>query len=247
MHINKTRNLTRVSFKQAPLICWDNSTRGLDSHNACELAAVWRRSASEEDKTVVATLYQASNAIYEQFDKVLVLAEGRQIFYGPVVQARRYFEEMGFECQPGANVSDFLTSVTVNTERRVRPGFEGRVPTSVEEFEARYKGSDVYQRMTEDMKESPCLMSDRDSTTPPLSEKTTERSPAKRGAIQSLNRSLLIFLCQVWICCKRYHHSHPPTTTTNSTRLTTADKHKSSTATGSPTSSRSAPPSSSPS
>lgn len=119
---------------------------------------------------------------------------------------------MGFECQPGANVSDFLTSVTVNTERQVRPGFEGKVPTSVEEFEARYKGSDVYQKMMEDVRESSCLMSDRDSTTAPPSEKGSESSPPKHGTMQSLNRSLLIFLCQVWICCKRYHHSRPPPT-----------------------------------
>lgn len=133
-----------------------------------------------------------------------MLAEGRQIFYGPAALARRYFEDMGFECQPGANVSDFLTSVTVNTERRVWAGFERKVPTSVEEFELRYKGSDIYKKMEEDMKDSPCLLSDRESTTAPPSEKETESIPAKNGAIKSLNRSVLIFLCQVWICCKRY-------------------------------------------
>lgn len=111
---------------------------------------------------------------------------------------------MGFECQPGANVSDFLTSVTVNTERRIRPGFERKVPISIEEFEVRYKGSDVYQKLTEDMKDPQCLMSDRESVTAPPSEKDSGTPTEKRGTIQSLNRSLLIFLCQVWICCKRY-------------------------------------------
>jgi ATP-binding cassette, subfamily G (WHITE), member 2, PDR len=33
------------------------------------------------------------------FDKVTVLYEGRQIFFGPTQDARRYFESLGFECE----------------------------------------------------------------------------------------------------------------------------------------------------
>jgi ABC-type multidrug transport system ATPase subunit len=33
--------------------------------------------------TTITTPYQAGNGIFEQFDKVLVLGEGKQIYYGP--------------------------------------------------------------------------------------------------------------------------------------------------------------------
>jgi len=43
-------------------------------------------------------IYQASQQIYDQFDKAIVLYEGRQIYYGPCDQAKQYFEDMGWEC-----------------------------------------------------------------------------------------------------------------------------------------------------
>ncbi|EFW98765.1 ABC multidrug transporter [Grosmannia clavigera kw1407] len=141
----KRVSLAEVLATQAPLQCWDNSTRGLDASNALDFAKVLRRMADEEQKTIIATLYQAGNGIYDLFDKVLVLAEGREIYYGLASEARHYFESMGFTFPPGANVADFLTGVAVPTERMVTPGFEGKVPNTAEEFETRYKSSATFE------------------------------------------------------------------------------------------------------
>lgn len=51
---------------------------------------------------------------------------------------------MGFVCDIEANISDFLTSVTVTNERQVRPGYESAVPNTPAEFEARFKSSHSY-------------------------------------------------------------------------------------------------------
>ena len=130
---------------QAPVQCWDNSTRGLDASNALDFARVLRRVADANSRTVVATFYQAGNSIFDLFDKVLVLAEGRSIYYGRTSDAKKYFEDMGFTCPPGANVADFLTSVAVHTERRITPGFEDSVPNTASEFEGRFKESSVFR------------------------------------------------------------------------------------------------------
>lgn len=142
----KRVSLAEVLTSTAPVQCWDNSTRGLDASNALDFAKVLRKSAHEEQKTIIATLYQAGNGIYNQFDKVLVLAEGHQIYYGPRHEAKAYFENMGFICTPGANIADFLTSVSVPTERQIAPGFEDKVPQSAEEFAARFRASEAFQR-----------------------------------------------------------------------------------------------------
>lgn len=148
LDINATLNIvTYLTFLQSPLQCWDQSTRGLDASTALEFVRVLRRSAHEQTKSIVATFYQAGNGIFDQFDKVIVLCEGREIYYGPTSLARGYFEDMGFICSPGANVADFLTSVAVPTERAVRKGFEGQVPIRPEDFEARYKDSPIYGEM----------------------------------------------------------------------------------------------------
>nr|RBR01087.1 hypothetical protein FVER53263_10580 [Fusarium verticillioides] len=69
-----------------------------------------------------------------EFDKVLLLYEGRQIFFGPTSEATQYFTTMGFECPQRQTAADFLTSLTNPDERIVRPGFENKVPRSPDEF-----------------------------------------------------------------------------------------------------------------
>ena len=62
----------------------------------------------------IVTVYQAGNGIYDLFDKVLVLDEGMEVYYGPLKEAKPFMENLGFVCQHGANVADFLTGVTVS-------------------------------------------------------------------------------------------------------------------------------------
>ena len=94
--------------------------------------------------TSVVALYQAPQTAYEVFDKVAVLFEGRQIFFGKTGDAKEYFVRMGFECPEQSTTPDFLTSLTSSKERRARPGFERRVPNSAAEFDAVWRASDEY-------------------------------------------------------------------------------------------------------
>lgn len=41
---------------------------------------------------------------------------------------------MGYDCPPRQTTADFLTSLTNPDERTVRPGFEGKVPRTSDEF-----------------------------------------------------------------------------------------------------------------
>ncbi|KAF5256007.1 hypothetical protein FOXYS1_13544 [Fusarium oxysporum] len=132
---------------RASVFCWDNSTRGLDASSALDWAKAMRAMTDANGHTMVATLYQASNDILDQFDKVLVLDEGKQIFYGPRDQARKFVESQGFICQPGANVADFLTGVTVPSERRIRPGYETSFPRDAASMRDNYDASPIAQVM----------------------------------------------------------------------------------------------------
>ncbi|GAM42293.1 ABC transporter [Talaromyces pinophilus] len=95
----------------------------------------------------VITLYQAGNSIYELFDKVLVLDQGTQIYYGPVKEARPFMEQLGFICADGANIADFLAGVTVPTERKIREGYEAIFPQTADEIVTRYDSSDIRERI----------------------------------------------------------------------------------------------------
>ncbi|CAH0025077.1 unnamed protein product [Clonostachys rhizophaga] len=76
---------------------------------------------------------------------VLVLDGGRQIFYGPMREATPFMEALGFICQDGANTADFLTSVTVPTERETKANKS--FPTSAEEIQKQYEASPIYESM----------------------------------------------------------------------------------------------------
>ena len=95
----------------------------------------------------IVTLYQAGNGIYDLFDKVLVLDEGKQVYYGPLKEAKPFMESMGFICSHGANVADYLTGVTVPTERQIRPDYQNRFPRTAEALRGEYEKSPIYERM----------------------------------------------------------------------------------------------------
>ena len=116
------------------LQCWDNSVRGLDSANALRFVQNLRSSARGAGTVVFATLYQASEDIYDCFDKVIVLYDGREIFFGSIYAAKDYFVNLGFSCHDRSTTADFLCSVTNPLERAVRQGHEGRVPRNAVEF-----------------------------------------------------------------------------------------------------------------
>ncbi|KAK9233726.1 ABC-2 type transporter-domain-containing protein [Lipomyces kononenkoae] len=132
------------------VFCWDNSTRGLDASTALDYTKALRALTDTLGLASIVTLYQAGNGIYNLFDKVLVLDEGKQIFYGPMKDARPFMEGLGFLCGDGANVADFLTGVTVATERQIRKGYENSFPRNADMLLAEYEKSSIQARMLEE-------------------------------------------------------------------------------------------------
>lgn len=127
--------------------CWDCATRGLDSSSALDYVRSLRIMTDIFQKTTISTLYQASDSIFNLFDKVMVLDEGRCIYFGPANQAKFFFTEMGFYCPERKSTPDFLTGLCNMNEREILPGFEGRVPVNAVQFEKVYKESKLYSEM----------------------------------------------------------------------------------------------------
>ncbi|KAF2276672.1 putative multidrug resistance ABC transporter [Westerdykella ornata] len=147
----KRVSIAEAALSQAPLQCWDNSTRGLDSANAIEFCKTLRMQSDINGTTACVAIYQAPQAAYDFFDKVLVLYEGRQIYFGRTSTAKQYFIDMGFECPDRQTDADFLTSMTSPLERVVRKGFEGRVPRTPDEFAQRWKDSPERAQLLRDI------------------------------------------------------------------------------------------------
>ncbi|KAJ9110634.1 hypothetical protein QFC19_001463 [Naganishia cerealis] len=144
----KRLSIIETLATRGTVICWDNSTRGLDASNALAWAQAVRVITDVLGLSSIMTLYQAGNGIYDLMDDVLVLDHGMTIYYGPRKCAKSWFESLGFEYTSGANVADMLTGVTVSTERKIATGFENSFPRTAKAIRAAYLESDIFQKMT---------------------------------------------------------------------------------------------------
>lgn len=56
------------------------------------------RSVELNNSVACVAIYQAPQPAYDVFDKVIVLYEGQQIYFGPTGEAKQFFVDMGFYC-----------------------------------------------------------------------------------------------------------------------------------------------------
>ncbi|CAL9734615.1 protein Snq2p [Monosporozyma servazzii] len=147
----------RVSIAEAlaangSVYCWDNATRGLDASTALEYARAIRIMTHSLESVAFITIYQASENIYETFDKVTVLHSGRQIYFGKIGDAKHYFEKMGYDCPPRQVTAEFLTSLTdPNGYHIMKQGLERKVPRTADEFEQYWLNSPEYSQLRDDI------------------------------------------------------------------------------------------------
>ncbi|EEH03023.1 ABC drug exporter AtrF [Histoplasma capsulatum G186AR] len=136
---------------KSSVVCWDNSTRGLDASTALDYVKSLRVMTDVSNRTTFVTLYQAGEGIYDLMDKVMVIEEGRMLYQGPAHQAKAYFEDLGFHFPERSTTADFLTSLCDPNVRRFQPGREASTPKTAEELEAAFKNSDIYKEILKEI------------------------------------------------------------------------------------------------
>lgn len=90
------------------LLILDEPTSGLDSTAAYRLVQTLQKLARKGGKTVITSVHQPSSRVYQMFDSVLVLCDGRSIYFGKGSDAMSYFYSLGFQPSFPMNPADFL-------------------------------------------------------------------------------------------------------------------------------------------
>ncbi|XP_011028515.1 PREDICTED: ABC transporter G family member 14-like [Populus euphratica] len=103
----KRVNIGQEMLINPSLLLLDEPTSGLDSTTAQRILTTIKRLASG-GRTVVTTIHQPSSRLYHMFDKVVLLSEGRPIYYGPASAALDYFSSIGFSTSMTVNPADLL-------------------------------------------------------------------------------------------------------------------------------------------
>jgi ATP-binding cassette subfamily G (WHITE) protein 2 (SNQ2) len=197
----KRVSLAETLATRASVVCWDNSTRGLDASTALSFAKSLRVYTDVSGRTTLVTLYQAGESIYELVDKVLVIDEGRMLFQGPAKEAKAYFEGLGYYCPPRQTTADFLTSVADKNVRRFQPGREAAAPKTPAELEQAFRASEHYRRLLADVDAYELDSKPVTSRKHQVFEATVKESKSKTV----LNNSVytVSFLRQVEACVQR--------------------------------------------
>ena len=106
----KRTNIGIELLSGASLIFLDEPTSGLDAFQAQNvMESLWTLAGG--GRTVISTIHQPRSSIYKMFDLLLLLSEGRVMYFGPAKEATAWFTTAGFPCPPEFNPADFFLDV----------------------------------------------------------------------------------------------------------------------------------------
>lgn len=100
--------------------------------------------------STLVSIYQASESLYQLFDKVCVIYEGRMAYFGPADQARQYFVDMGYVPASRQSTPEFLVAVTDAHSRIANPDVATR-PRTASEFADYFLKSPIGQQNRDDI------------------------------------------------------------------------------------------------
>jgi ABC-type multidrug transport system ATPase subunit len=93
------------------LVLLDEPTSGLDSNAALNVVKGLKDLALS-GRTIIASVHQPGSALFELFDKLVVLAEGRQAYFGPAGGTIEHFSKIGYKCPAMFNPADYMLQIT---------------------------------------------------------------------------------------------------------------------------------------
>lgn len=196
----KRVSIAEMMVTGATVCSWDNTTRGLDASTAVDWARSLRVLTDIYGMTSFVSLYQASETIYQQFEKVMVIDEGRCVYYGPAKSARAYFEGLGFLEKPRQTTPDYLTGCTDPFEREFRDGRSAAdVPSTPDALAKAYSESAEYAAMDQEMK----VYKDKLSEEKHVFEDFQQAVKDSKRHTSSKNVYTIPFYLQTWALMKR--------------------------------------------
>jgi ABC-type multidrug transport system ATPase subunit/ABC-type multidrug transport system permease subunit len=95
----------------------DEPTSGLDSNNASNVVECLVRLSRDYQRTLIFTIHQPRSNIVSLFDKLILLANGKMIYSGEMIQCNEFFYNNGYKCQKGYNIADFLIDITFKEKK----------------------------------------------------------------------------------------------------------------------------------
>ncbi|KAK9804995.1 hypothetical protein WJX73_009787 [Symbiochloris irregularis] len=100
-----------ITVGPSRVLLMDEITTGLDSSNAFTIVQCFAHIAHHEKATILMALLQPAPEVFELFDDIMLLAEGRVVFAGPREELVPFFSWIGLRCPERKNIADFVQEV----------------------------------------------------------------------------------------------------------------------------------------
>ena len=71
----------------------------VDSSLALELVKILKEFAVKRGKTIIMVIHQPSSQVFEMFDKLLLMADGKMVYFGDRANVVPYFAGVGYKCR----------------------------------------------------------------------------------------------------------------------------------------------------
>ena len=194
----KRVSIAEAMITKASVQAWDNSTKGLDASTALEYVQSLRSLTNMANISTSVALYQAGESLYDLFDKVLLIHEGRCCYFGPADRAADYFKNLGFHQPDRWTTADFLTSVTDDHERHIKDGYEDRIPRTGAQFGKAFADSQQHQdnlaEIEEFEKETQRMAEDRRAAATKATKKKNFTLPFHKQVMACTRRQALVMI-----------------------------------------------------
>ncbi|KAJ2488186.1 hypothetical protein IWW37_004967 [Coemansia sp. RSA 2050] len=90
------------------LLFLDEPTSGLDSNSSELVVELVKKISVDQGIATLMTIHQPSARIFNIFDKVILLSQGRVVYFGPTSTAIEYFSSIGYQCPMHENPADYF-------------------------------------------------------------------------------------------------------------------------------------------
>ncbi|XP_042453432.1 ABC transporter G family member 41-like [Zingiber officinale] len=131
----------------------DEISTGLDSSTTYQIITCLQQFAHITESTVVVSLLQPAPEIYELFDDIILMAEGKIVYHGPRSHILDFFEECGFKCPERKGVADFLQEVLSRKDQGQywSRSHENYSYVSIDQLSKLFKSFQVGKKLSEEL------------------------------------------------------------------------------------------------
>jgi hypothetical protein len=131
-----------IELAAAPMaLVLDEPTSGLDATSALSIIELLK-ALCRLGVTVVCIIHQPRVEIFQSLDRLLLLANGQEVYLGEAAKVEEYFNSVGFDIPPQCNPADVMIDIISGQGQRYRSPLADEPIKTVSGLIAHWKGGE---------------------------------------------------------------------------------------------------------